>query len=589
MKTNTGLGRKLRYGGITVAMTAVIIVAVILVNAITYALVQKYAQYPDLTPELEFTLSESCIKLFEEGDPEFKQSTSPLDQIDTFRAEKLAAAKAEKLAKDGVEMSAAEVELKKAEIKEETMIKIIFCDNEESWNFGDETDSHDPRKHIWKTARDLANKFGDYIKIEFVDLYRHPKAVEKYKKTADTKIDSTNVIVACENEFRMFSLRGFYLFDTADTETPWAYNGEKVFAAAALTVTRASSPIACFTTGHNESLAGDAFLSTLMTSGFEIQTLDLSKEEIPADCRLLVVSNPRSDFLVPDGSTTDVDELTKIEDFLNEGKSLMVFMSPDLSEPLYNFEEFLTEWGIVFDRFKDDAGVYHPYRIRESANHSINSDYATSGENFLATRVDFGIGSDITDIVKDKKIIFTEATSISYFHDPVGYTEEEGGAVLGDYSIFSADGITRQMFPVFVSSNEAVAYAADENRESAANGNEFMLMTVTVQDRFIQEDDNGYFSSDNSSYVFACGCPDFVTSDNMLSLAYGNSTFLESVLRTVGHEPVPTGLTFRPLGDFKIDTVTQSAITWNTVLFTVIPAVLALSCGVVVIVRRKNR
>ena len=81
----------------------------------------------------------------------------------------------------------------------------------------------------------------------------------------------------------------------------------------------------------------------------------------------------------------------------------------------------------------------------------------------------------------------------------------------------------------------------------------------------------------------------YLLSASTPSDTYGNGMFLEYVLRTIGHEPVPVGLTFRPLGDYGIDTIETSVATWCTVLLTVIPAVISLGVGIVVIVRRKNR
>ena len=585
-----GTERKLRYGGATAAMISAIIVAVILVNVVVTVLIQGKALYIDLTPELEFTLSDECIDLFKEGDKNFEESSSPIKKIDEIRAEHLAEEKAAFLAENGREMTEAEEKERAAAIKEDTKIVITFCDIQASWSADDSA-----MKHVWKTAVDLKNKFDDYIAIKYVDIIREPTAVVKY---GSKSINQQTVIVSCENESRVIGLKSFYIFDSSDSETPWAYSGEKTFASAVLAVTRASAPIALFTTGHNEKIASEAFLTTLMHAGYEYGTIDLATEDIPANCRLLIISSPDRDFAVPDGTVSDIDEIEKIEEFLDKGSSLMVFMSPDLTTPLYNLEEYLHEWGISFDRYTEDGDdMVYPYRIRESANNSVSRDNVAEGENFLAKYVTFGLGNNITkQLIQDKrKIVFTQATSISYYAPvtgfPIGYTEEEDGSgeVLGDYCRWAVDGKVREMFPVFVTSGEAEAYAAGKRRETAANGNLFNLMTISVEDRFISEDDIAHSFSDNSSYVVASGCPNFITSENMLSVAYGNVEFLESTLRTIGHEPVPTKLTFRPIGDFEIDTVTDSAVLWNTILFTAIPAVIALVSGVVVIVRRKNR
>ena len=90
MKIKAENSRKLRYGGVTAVLTALIIAAVIVFNVIFTALGRKFLWYADLTPELFFTLSENCVDLIENGDPTFEESTSPIQMVDKMRAEKRA-------------------------------------------------------------------------------------------------------------------------------------------------------------------------------------------------------------------------------------------------------------------------------------------------------------------------------------------------------------------------------------------------------------------------------------------------------------------------------------------------------------------
>ena len=63
MKLKASTSRKLRYGGVTAVLTALIIAVVIVVNVIFSALSQKFLWYADLTPELLFTLSDPGERL----------------------------------------------------------------------------------------------------------------------------------------------------------------------------------------------------------------------------------------------------------------------------------------------------------------------------------------------------------------------------------------------------------------------------------------------------------------------------------------------------------------------------------------------
>ena len=146
----------------------------------------------------------------------------------------------------------------------------------------------------------------------------------------------------------------------------------------------------------------------------------------------------------------------------------------------------------------------------------------------------------------------------------------------------------REIFDVFVTSDGAVARVSQKSEpaEEAKNGNNFKLMTITVEDSYIQE--SNYTTTNEASYVIATGCSAFAINE-ALNGSYGNNAFLEYTLRIISHEPVPVGLTFKPFGDYTIDTITTAEATQYTVVLTVLPAVAALVTGIVIIIRRKNR
>lgn len=79
------------------------------------------------------------------------------------------------------------------------------------------------------------------------------------------------------------------------TGSTWAYNGEEIFAAAFLAVTADETPTAYFTIGHGES-AARAFINTIVKAGYDVKTIDLTKEEISDDCRLIIINDPKYDL-----------------------------------------------------------------------------------------------------------------------------------------------------------------------------------------------------------------------------------------------------------------------------------------------------
>ena len=565
MKMKTDTGRKLRYGGVTAVLTAAIIAIVIIVNVIFSALAQKELWYSDLTPELIFTLSENCITLMNDGDSSFEKSTSPIKKIDEYRA---AAKAADPNAKD-----------------EDIRINIIFCNDELTWT------EDTAQRYVLETAKQLREEFPGYITIEYVDIIRNPTAVTKY----GSGVTTSSVIIECKNdfddaadEFRVRALKSFYVFDTDDSETPWAYNGEKILAASILAVTRADTPVVALTYNHGEVLPGESFILTLANAGYDIMQIDLTTDEIPEDCRLIIVSSPSSDFWVADGHS-EADEIEKLDKFLDGDSSLMVFMDPNLTTRLTAFEDYLEEWGIKFDRqlVEGTKNTYEPYRIQDNSK-AIDPN----GFEIIGNYVDYGLGGEITKELREmgRKVVFPNVMSISY-SDAVsigGFKESEDGEILGDFGYMNVNSAYREIFDLFVSTDNAIAKVGQNTdpAETAKNGNNFKFMTITVEDNYIQE--SNYTTTTESSYVIATGCTEFAL-DEMLHGQYGNNMFLEYTLRVIAHEPVPVGLTFKPFGDYTIDTITTAEATTYTVVFSVVPLVLSFGIGIFVIVRRKYR
>lgn len=554
MKMSTSTSRKLRYGGMSVILTALIIAAVVIVNVIFSALTQKFMWYADLTPELLYTLSDEAIALVRDGDDEFG-SASPIEMVDKFREES---------------------------DNDELRINIIFCTDP------DTLEANSSQRYVYHTALELQDKFPDYINVENYNIVRNPSSVSKYKTSSLSNIYTTSVIIECGTEYRVRELRSFFTFSESTDEEPWAYNGEKAFISSILAVTRAESPVACITTNHGEGFEDSEFLNTLVDAGYVVKSLDLSADDIPENCRLLVIFDPIEDFLVSDG-ISEVDEIEKIDEFLDGTNSMMVFMDP-ATRRLNNLEDYLEEWGISFDRYESgDSEVSHLIMDKSQA-------LTTDGQTFKAEYVTTGMGGSLTSDMRSRptpqSIIFGNAMSISYsdVFSPTHYTPEDSSDsddVEFDYASYYVDGVSRSIYDVFTTSENAVAMADGNVVEKATATNKLKLMTVSVENRTTQE--SNYSTVSESSYVLACGSTEFASSKMLQSNSYGNGDLLLTALRYMGREPVPVGLTFKPFADSTIDTVTTSEATQYTVVLAVVPALAALVVGVVVIVRRKNR
>ncbi|MGI6754404.1 MAG: hypothetical protein ACOX31_08965 [Eubacteriales bacterium] len=457
----------------------------------------------------------------------------------------------------------------------EMKVDIIFCDDR------DAILENPLRRYVLETAEDLERAFPDIIKVKFINVWKNPSAVQKYKGTALSQIYSTNVIVESGTEWRVYALNAFFVFSDTDSTTPWSYNGEKKFAAAILSVIKAESPIACVTINHGEAFTDYELLGLLADAGYIVQPLDLATQEIPEDCRLIVVYNPTSDFLVKD-NVSDISEIAKLNAWLDEFNSLMVFMSPS-SPVLPNLEEYLEEWGIVFDRTRDpDTGEVYPHMIKDSGQ-SLTADGMTIIAEYTEKGLGASIHTDMRSVPYPAKVIFKDTMSISYApaYSVLTYEDEEDPTNKYRYGSYYSNGVTRNIFDVFASSPNAVALAAGEQVAAANSLEPFRLMTITRETQMVSNTEADY------SYVIACASTAFASRELLQSNVYGNSDALLSVLRQVSKETIVVDLPHKPFAKTDIESITTAEANQYTIVLSVIPATVALGIGIFVTVRRR--
>ena len=525
--------RKFRHGSVAAILTAFVIAVVVIINIIFTALAQKYMWYTDMTSEKLYTLSDAAIELMDTAFTKVQ-----------------------------------------AERGEEVKVDIIFCDEKD--NLMEET----TQRYVLETALQLQTEFPDIINVKFVDVWTNPSAVDKYRNNAHSKIYSTNVIVSSGTEFRVYALQAFYVFSDADSTTPWSYNGEKKLASGILACIQAESPIACFTTNHGEGFYDEELFYLLQDAGYEVQLLDLATEEIPADCRMLITFNPKSDFLVKD-KISEISEIAKLDAYLDATNAYMVFVNPQ-TPVLPNLEEYLEEWGVSFDRTTDLAGDTYSYTLKDSTQaltadgYTIVADYTTGG-------LGASITTDMRSVGYPPKVIFQNAMSISYAKNYEALLSEDDDETTEDfwYATYYSNGVSRSIYDVFHTSASAEAYANGALVESSSELDPFKLMTVTREGRMVDNTNADY------SYVLACGSTQFASQDLLQSAVYGNTDVLLSALRSMGKELVTVGLTHKPFASTDIDTITTAQANQYTIVLTVIPAVVVFGLGIFVMVRRK--
>ncbi|MBQ7378652.1 MAG: Gldg family protein [Clostridia bacterium] len=504
--------RRFRYGSLSVILTICVIAVVVITNVIFQTLAQRYSWYIDMTASGTFTLSDDCCDYVADN-------IIPLIDADN------------------------------AALTEDQKIRIIFCDDKAAW------EEELVQEYLLNTATELAEEFPDHIEIEFINIWNHPSLAKKYNVYADT-----NVVIAYGDRFVLRPLNDFYVFNSADTETPIAYNGEKSLATGILHVAQKNTPMAYLTVNHGETLYDNSFLNLLVDAGYRYSYLDLMNFEIPEDCELLITYNPVKDFAVNDGISVK-DEIVKLDAYMENGGAYMVFVNSDtfVAGSFVNFETFLEGWGIDF-MHTEVGGIEHCYTVKDTSQSLSVDGYTVLGSYTTTQR-----GANIAQAAGYSPVVFSGATCIS---PATGFTATGQGT-------YQKDGCT--LSPILTSSESAEAWAGGAAAAYASAENPFIMMTLSEKQ-----------VSGGTGYILTCTSTAFANEDALNSPVYGNGSVLLASIETIGNDRIPTALTSKPFADSTIDTITVAQKTYITVVLATVPALIAFATGLIILIRRKH-
>ena len=361
-------------------------------------------------------------------------------------------------------------------------------------------------------ATKLDNRFKN-IKTVTENIIYKPTAVDKYKATALTKITPSHVIISYGERYRIIGLDNFWVERGQEL---FSYNGEYKMASIIKSVTATERPKAYFVTDHGETYytpedksaqgweKAVELYNLLSDRGLEVKTLKLSEQEIPEDCELLVINNPREDYSSTPSDKGDsffyATETEKLDRYITKNHG-SIMIAKDYNHKLPVLESFLYEWGFDFvDAKVQDTTAY------------LQDDYSTI------------IGQYDTDENSYAYAIYGEYASLSSRPDMVfkntGYMKSSFGVGTttpepGTYAV------TRNYDPFFYSTKNAVAYkdgnpyAKDEELHLAAVSTRLEINTVTAEYKY--------------SYIMCAASADFFSSELLGEASYANFDILSAL------------------------------------------------------------
>lgn len=502
-----------KKNAITVGIIALVIACVIMLNAIITVLGNKFDWYLDMTDEQIYTISDALKETL-------KGANMDVD------------------------------------------VEVIFtCSEDYAKNNFSNLSSGDALSYVYSTATQIAKEYDnviisyhdtakepDFFKTKFTEIDRFLNSIENPVIIARRTYDKDGN-VSYGTHFKVYAARSFYGFSSKDS-TLYAYNGEKVFASAILSLTLDKAPAVYFTTGHNEKLYNRTQESTMPIElinlfyycGFKVEEIDLDNNEIPQDARMIVINQPEFDL--------SANIINKLDTYMGNQGSVMIFTNPDFNENTPKLLSFLeTRCGIT-----TNIGD----KVTDNKSNIIDDKFSFRGEisSNNAAKTYLSYLSNATGA----KPFFTNATSVT-INDKFMSSD---GAYEGDSYIYT--------LPLFQTANSG------EYKD--VNGNHYVMTATSIL--------KGKDNTDKYSYLVYCPSNGFASDEVLQNQAYPNSDIILSLVHAMTSAQTTVEIDYKAFVNYDLDITESQAKTATALLVILMPAV-AIAVGSVLIFRRKRR
>lgn len=485
---NKNLKKKLKYGSFAIALTVSVLALVILANAVFTGLSQSKNLYLDMTKEQIFSISSQADAIY-----------SKLSEKD---------------------------------------IKIVF------FTAPDIIQGSEYQKMVYDYAKLLENKY-DYITVEYINSTKDPEAVKKYRKGNSTKIGKSDVVITNGEDFRIFNIEKFFTFDS-ESGALFAFNGEYRFATALMQLTY-KDMIACFTNSHGETTQLSDLYTLFEEAGFSCVTVDLTKDDIPEDARVLIINNPQYDF---GGMNDAVNEIAKLDAFVNRSGgygNIMLFVDPDHVSKLDELNSFIESWGV---RFGEGT-------VKDSAANTIDTEQRHILAQYTADGAASALADEVRALENPPKTIVEDAMPIE--------------------TLWVTNHNQINVSSLLTSSPEAEVVVGEAVVDKGAKDLVTVSTKLTLGDNYEK-----YYN-----YVMVAGTSHFTDEKYLNGNSYGNRDLMYAAMRAFGKEMVPVDLNFKVFDNSSLTVTKAQSDTWTVIFTAVIPGII-LAGGVVVWARRRH-
>lgn len=209
-----------------------------------------------------------------------------------------------------------------------------------------------PLRRLPEILSDLEK--NDHINVKYVDMDANPSYLNKYELISVPSVPEMYMLVESAKRYKLVDMTTFINTDLGETssysteEFTYYYFTEQPLINAFGYVLRDSVTTAAIVNGHGELTEETAYADGIKrifeNNGLAVEAFDFTTEAIPESTKFLVVTAPSRDF--------SQDEIVKLDAFLQNGKdygrNLLYFDGGAAELPnLYSYLEL--NWGIRID------------------------------------------------------------------------------------------------------------------------------------------------------------------------------------------------------------------------------------------------
>lgn len=294
-----GTGRKLGHSALSLILTVVVVCAVVLVNVVVTMFFDRYPLSADLTSDKRYTISEKSLEYVKKIDTDVL--------VTVFADEKT-------FENFNYPYNKQAAELLKNYCRENHRISYRFVDVDSNPDVARSYNDVKEMDIVFETKSDVDGKqMSRTRKIGVSDLVNYDSRLVEGLYNSGFTIESYARKNLDGSQAQFVQYFSQYIESS---------NAESAFTSALMTVTDPKPVYITFLTGRNE--IGDlSYMKTLLeANGYNVSSVDITKEEIPENTDVAVIGAPQTDYM-----QADIDKLEKYMDNGGRKDKHIVFFS----------------------------------------------------------------------------------------------------------------------------------------------------------------------------------------------------------------------------------------------------------------------